>query len=118
MEPRVCDICGHLDIKHKLKHSDEKPLLLLDEDGLWICNPCQKLLKSNPIGFDDEEPLDDDLKPLVGKSAGAICRTLELVCEPPFDSVIEAASIIAYDQDRYMSAWLFVKQWRNGTSVW
>ena len=37
---------------------------------------------------------------------------------PPYQTVIEAASNIAYDQDRYMSAWLFVTQWLDGTTVW
>ena len=76
-------------------------------------------------GSDDEfhedlkaNGLDEALQPLVGKSAGAICRTLELPFAPPYESIIKAASNIAYDQDRYMSAWLFVTQWLDGTTVW
>ena len=55
---------------------------------------------------------------MVGKSAGAICRTLNLPYVPPYRSVIDAASRIAYDEDRYMSAWLFVTQWMDGTTLW
>ena len=62
--------------------------------------------------------MDEALQPLVGKSAGAICRTLELPFEPPFKTVIRAASLIAYDHDLFMSAWLFVTQWLDGTTVW
>ncbi len=38
--------------------------------------------------------------------------------EPPYQSIIDAASKIAYDEDRYMSAWLFVTQWIDGTTIW
>ena len=54
----------------------------------------------------------------MGKSAGAICRTMNLPYEPPYQAVIDAASEIAYDRDRYMSAWSFVTQWLDGTTVW
>jgi hypothetical protein len=60
----------------------------------------------------------EELGLLVGKSAGAICRTLNLPYEPPYQVVIDAASRIAYDEDRYMSAWSFVTQWQDGTTVW
>ena len=59
-----------------------------------------------------------ELQALVGKSAGAICRTLELPPEPPYDVVLEAASKIGYDMDLYLSAWLFVTQWQDGTTIW
>ena len=65
-----------------------------------------------------EVDLDEALQALIGKSAGAICRTLELPFVPPYDIVIEAATRIAYDQDLYMSAWVFVTQWLDGTTVW
>ena len=106
MDQQLCDICGRPEAKRK------------DEDGLWICNPCYKQIKSQPKTQDFDDTLDEALQPLIGKSAGAICRTLELPFVPPFDTVIEAALIIAYDQDLYMSAWLFVSQWQNGTTTW
>jgi hypothetical protein len=43
---------------------------------------------------------------------------MNLAYEPPYHSIIDAASRIAYDEDRYMSAWLFVTQWMDGTTVW
>jgi len=67
---------------------------------------------------DDERELDDNIKALVGKSAGAICFTMNLPYEPPYQSIIDAASKVAYDEDRYMSAWSFVTQWMDGTTVW
>jgi hypothetical protein len=92
----------------------------MDEDGLWICQECQARLTSQPVGADVEgdSEMDDRLIPLVGKSAGAICLTLNLPYHPPYQSVIDAAAKIAYDEDRYMSAWSFVTQWVNGTTVW
>ena len=60
----------------------------------------------------------EELRALVGKSAGAICYTLNLPYEPPYQTVIDAASKIAYDEDRFMSAWSFVTQWPDGTTVW
>jgi len=69
------------------------------------------------VDHDDSE-LDEKLKALIGHSAGAICRTLDLPYEPPYQSIIDAASKIAYDEDRYMSAWSFVTQWLDGTTVW
>jgi hypothetical protein len=73
---------------------------------------------TSPTTQDSAFDLDEALQPLVGKSAGAICRTLELPFVPPYKIVIEAASKIAYDRDLYMSAWLFVTQWQDGTTVW
>ena len=104
---RVCDICG-----------DAKTELKIDADGLWICTSCQKRVKSAPVGDETAVDMAPELQALVGKSAGAICRTLELPVEPPYDVIIEAASAIGYDQDRYMSAWLFVTQWLDSTTVW
>ncbi|MCU0486399.1 MAG: hypothetical protein MUC85_09870 [Anaerolineales bacterium] len=66
----------------------------------------------------EAENLEERLKALVGKSAGAICLTLNLPYAPPYQSVIDAASKIAYDDDRCMSAWSFVTQWLDGTIVW
>jgi hypothetical protein len=43
---------------------------------------------------------------------------MNLAYVPPYRSIIDAASRIAYDEDRYMSAWLFVTQWMDGTTLW
>ena len=117
-DQRLCDFCGRPGSIFREENSNVKPLLQVDEDGLWICGLCQKQLKSKPTALEFDDILDDELKPLVGKSAGAICRTLELPFVDPYKTIIEAASIIAYDQDRYMSAWLFVSLWLDGTTVW
>lgn len=117
MQPTpLCDFCGSPGIE-----ADD---LELDEDGLWVCRACKPRLTSRPVAyFEDEDEvgvdeLDERLYPLVGKSAGAICRTLELPFVPPYQAVIEAAQTIAYDEDRYMSAWSFLTQWVDGTTVW
>jgi hypothetical protein len=62
--------------------------------------------------------LEEEIKALVGKSAGAICHTLNLPFEPPYQIVLNAASKIGYDEDHYMSGWLFVNQWMDGSTVW
>jgi len=91
----------------------------MDGDGLWVCSECKERLVSKPIGdLDDDSEMDEEIKALVGKSAGAICRTLELPYEPPYHWIIDAASKIAYDEDRYMSGWSFVTQWNDGTTMW
>lgn len=90
--------------------------LEMDVDGLWICRGCRARLVLPAVGDEIEE--HGLLRPLVGKSAGAICRTMNLPYEPPFQPVLDAASAIAYDQDRYMSAWTFANQWLDGTTMW
>jgi hypothetical protein len=116
----VCDFCG-LPATTLVDHARNSPRQLeLDEDGLWVCSECQARLISKPTGYGDEadSELDEKLTALIGKSAGAICRTMDLPYQPPYQAIIDAASKIAYDEDRYMSAWLFVTQWMDGTTVW
>jgi ribosomal protein L37AE/L43A len=96
----ICDFCGRPGIE-----ADD---LELDEDGLWVCQACKPRLIGRPAAYsevereEDTSELDKRLQPLVGKSAGAICRTLELPFTPPYRTVIEAAQTIAYDEDRTM----------------
>ena len=111
-------ICGHSEAPLRRENLDNQPPLQVDEDGLWICSVCQERLTTRPVSHDPILDLDERLQSLIGKSAGAICRTLELPFVPPYEVVIEAASKIAYDQDMYMSAWLFVTQWQDGSTVW
>lgn len=116
IDKRSCDICGLSETELRLEQISDTLPLQVDEDGLWICNVCQKRLTTKPPAQELTLNLDEKLVALVGKSAGAICRTLELPFVPPFDGVIEAASKIAYDQDRYMSAWavrLTVARWHH-----
>lgn len=115
---RECDICGRSEKELMTLHPDGQAVLELDADGLWVCRECRSRMTSKPVGSLEDSELDEKLKPLVGKSAGAICLTLNLPDEPPYQEIIEAASRIAYDEDRYMSAWLFVTQWLDGTTVW
>jgi hypothetical protein len=116
-EPRSCDFCGRSKSQLSAQTPDGSPALALDQDGLWVCRSCRAKLVLPAVG---EAPgqLAAVLRPLVGETAGAICRTLDLPYEPPYRSVIDAASRIAYDEDRFMSTWSFVTQWLDGTTIW
>ena len=82
-----------------------------------MCHRCRARLVLPPVGKEAGE-LGEELEALVGQSAGAICHTLNLPYEPPYQTILDAASKIAYDEDRFMSAWFFVTQWPDGTTVW
>ena len=116
----VCDFCGRPETIFLDQNLNGQRELEMDEDGLWVCSECKARLISKSTGYVDEDDseLDEKIKALIGKSAGAICRTMDLPYVPPYQSIIDAASKIAYDEDRYMSAWLFVTQWMDGTTVW
>ena len=114
---QICDFCGRT-IQIAENPALEPPPIELDADGLWACSDCKLKITSSPVEIREQSNLDERLQPLIGKSAGAICRTLELPYEPPYQTIIDAASNIAYDQDVMMSAWLFVTQWLDGTTVW
>ncbi len=119
-EQRCCDFCGRSEIELSAQILDRSPGMELDEDGLWACHNCRAKHVLPTVGAvgQEAEALVKELDALVGQSAGAICRTLNLPYRPPYQSVIDAASKIAYDEDRYMSAWSFVTQWLDGTTVW
>ncbi len=113
---RYCDFCG------RLEDELEQPLsgslrLEIDSDGLRVCRDCRTRLVSAPVAQSDGI-LDEEIRALIGKSAGAICYTLNLPYEPPYRSIIDAASLIGYDQDLYMGAWSLAAQWPDGTTVW
>jgi hypothetical protein len=114
---RCCDFCGLSETKLAEQVRDRAIVMVLDEDGLWVCQNCRAKLLFPAAGGEAGE-LAEALRVLVGKSAGAICYTLNLPYEPPYRSVIDAASQIAYDEDRYMSAWSFIRQWNDGSTVW
>ena len=116
-EQRCCDFCGLSEIELSAQIPDVSPVMELDEDGLWVCHNCRAKLVLPAVGKEAEE-LIEELSVLVGKSAGAICHTLNLPYEPPYQTIIDAASKIAYDEDRFMSAWSFVTQWLDGSTVW
>ena len=115
-EQRYCDFCGlPEDMLPEPATSTDK--LILDADNLWVCAECKSRMVTQPVGQRNSTGLEDALLSLVGQSAGAICRTLALSYEPPYKNVIDAASTIAYDQDHYMSAWCFMSEWLDGTTV-
>lgn len=118
IEARSCDICGRSETTLRMANLDDKPPIQVDEDGLWICDACKKRSRTRHAALENAGDFDEALRSLIGKSAGAICRTLELPFAPPYEIVIDAASKIAYDQDMFMSAWLFVSKWQNGTTIW
>lgn len=113
---KTCDICNRSESEFLKKGNSLK--IALDANGLWLCEDCRSKMKHLPPVNHDDTELDEDLKQLVGKSAGAICRTLELPYQPPYQEILDAAARIAYDEDRYMSAWSFLTQWMDGTTVW
>lgn len=114
---KICDICGGDEFSEQKESQDTSRGISLN-GGLWICDKCMTKIQLQPVEIIDEEEISDDLKPLIGKSAGAICFTLELPYQEPFQSIIDAASRIAYDEDRHMSTWSFMTQWLDGTTVW
>ena len=115
-DQRHCDICGRSESDLSTWAPNGSAVLEKDADGLWVCYHCRDRLVLSAVGEGAEAA--QELRALIGKSAGAICRTLNLPYEPPYRSIIDAASLIAYDEDRYMSAWSFVTQWLDGTTVW
>jgi len=116
----VCDFCGRQETLFHHQNQSDQQKIEMDDDGLWICNNCKTKVISKPSTYIDEDDnkLDEKVKAVIGKSAGAICRTMDLPYEHPYQSIIDAASLIAYDGDRYMSAWLFITQWLDGTTIW
>jgi hypothetical protein len=115
---RFCDICGRSEEELIAQLANRKAELALDADGLWVCGECRGRLITRPVGELDEVELDEEIQALVGESAGAICHTLNLPNEPPYQDIVDAACKIAYDEDRHMSAWSFVSQWQDGSTVW
>ena len=117
-EEKFCDFCGRFE--HELPKSNDKvePELTIDEDGLWICSDCRGNISAEPVGDGWEVELEDEIKALIGESAGTICRTLGLPLEPPYEKVLDAASKIGSAEDHTMSGWLFVNQWQDGSTVW
>jgi hypothetical protein len=55
---------------------------------------------------------------LLGMSAGAVCRVLDDPAGSAVERIVEAAYEIAYEQDRYMSAWVLAGFSDGGGSTW
>jgi hypothetical protein len=113
-----CDFCGLTQQTLPQGLPDESTTLEMDAVGLWACQNCQSLIISNPSEIEDEGYIDPLLPPLIGKNAGAICYTLNLPFRQPYIQIIEAVSIIGYDNDHYMSTWTFVTLLADGSTVW
>jgi hypothetical protein len=119
-ELQFCDICGRSEDQLRQELPGKSFRLVMDDDGLWLCPDCRGRLTTRPVSREEEEDdeLDDEIKALIGRTAGAICRTLNLPYTPPYQLVIDAASCIAYDEDVHMSNWTFAALWLDGTTVW
>lgn len=102
---QCCDICGGIEVEG----------LERDGDGLWICEACRGGLVTDPVGEGEVADLSDEISALVGKSVGAICFTLNLPHEPPYHRIVNHAVEM---HNNLMSAWVFVTQWTDGTTVW
>ena len=113
---QVCDICGRA--RDEIAQRDAQAPALQIEDGLLLCSDCRKRLTAYSKEDAPARELDAELERLIGRSAGAICMTMNLPYRPPYRAIIDAASKIAYDQDRYMSAWTLDSLWLDGTTVW
>lgn len=113
-----CDFCGRSELELQRPDRNSLNKIETDEDGLWICSDCQTKTVSMPSGIVEEDEHDQRIRTLIGKSAGSICLTMNLPYEPPYENIIDAASKIAYDEDRYMSTWSYLAQWIDGTTVW
>ena len=100
-----CDLCGGSGVEG-LEH---------DRDGLWICSSCRSGLVTAPVGEWEHTDPGEEISVLAGKSVGAICYTLNLPDEPPYQRIIKHAVEL---HNQLMSAWVFVAQWADGTTVW
>jgi hypothetical protein len=100
----TCDFCGRSERDLQRQTEGGSHEIEIDEDGLSTCGECKARLIGAPLGSTDEDEQDDRIRALIGKSAGAICRTMNLPYIPLYQSIIDAVSIIAYDEGRYMSA--------------
>lgn len=114
----TCDFCCRSEKELQRQTQGSTLRFEIDEDGLWICGDCKANIIGVPLGYGDDVEDDERIRELIGKSAGAICYSMNLPYNHPYKSIIDAASKIAYDEDRYMSAWSFVTQWGDGTTVW
>ena len=88
-ELSTCDICGRSESDLQKDSSNKQLKLELNEDGLWICTNCQANLTMAPTSQGDEIEQDERIKELVGKSAGAICHTLNLPSVPPIAQLLK-----------------------------
>lgn len=91
----VCDFCGLSRVVLSYPSLADQPGIELDEDCLWVCSACKARLISQPVGPDalENTELDEKIAARIGKSAGAICRTLNLPYVPPYQSIIDYTTV-------------------------
>jgi Na+/H+-translocating membrane pyrophosphatase len=68
-----------------------------------VSHNCRAKLVLPTVGKEGGK-LVEELRALAGDNVGTICRILNLPHKPRYQSVIDAASKIAYDENRFMSA--------------
>jgi hypothetical protein len=111
-----CDFCGRsAEDVPPASGDDESPALQLDEDDLWVCRICRERIVTPPVGDEVTLDLPDELRALVGKSAGHIVLTLNLPGQPPYEEIVADADRL---HNVLMSEWAFISQWPDGTTVW
>lgn len=116
MNVKQCDICGRTEYDLG-SDTGQKPLLKSDTDGIIFCPECNAHSTTNPVE-PEASMLPDELLRLVGKSAGAICYSLNLPYEEPYTVIIDSANEIAYEQNIFMSTWEFCDQHHSGITLW
>ena len=89
-DQRYCDFCGRSESDLSAQVPNGSSAMEMDQDGLWVCHSCRDKLVLSAVGELAGE-VSEELGVLVGKSAGAICRTLNLPYVPPYRSSIDAA---------------------------
>ena len=80
----TCDFCGRSEKELQGQPQGSSHKFEIDEDGLWICGACKARLIGVPLGNVDEYENDERIRELIGKSAGAICRTMNLPYPHPY----------------------------------
>lgn len=65
-----------------------------------------------------DDQVHEELGSLAGKNASAIAfANLQFDTDPLIATVLDAALLIR-DEPYYMSTWVYVTQWDDGTTIW
>jgi hypothetical protein len=118
MDERRCDLCGRTEGEILAQTPGTVQALELNGMGLWLCLQCRSQPSTGPSSLDEDREVYEfpaELRPLLNKSAGAICMTMDLPRRPPFREIVEDAYVL---QGRTMGAWIFVTQWNDGSTIW
>jgi hypothetical protein len=118
MAERRCDLCGRTEWEIQAQTTGAAQALELNVVGLWLCQQCRSRMAPGPTSLDEDRDDYDfpaELRPLLRKSAGTICMTMDLPRRSPFRQIVDDASVL---QERNMGTWLFVTQWSDGSTIW